>query len=117
VKRGLFKNKTFAIKDDCYPDEGPISTSFGEFDSKSILIEDIIRKIIENGGKVVNGMHRSHYIITEDGEDPKIWDQMNNGGLVDKMNRKIVHFRWVKQCIEQNTLVDDCDFMHLLPLP
>jgi hypothetical protein len=69
VKRGLFKNMTFAIKEDCYDsDQGvTIVTSFGEFESKEEIIEYMTRAIFENGGKVVP--HSAHYIITEDGAD------------------------------------------------
>ncbi len=55
--------------------------------------------------------------MTEDGADARIWDQIAGSGIVDKMNRKIVHFRWVELCIKMNEIVDDCNQMHLLPLP
>ena len=56
------------------------------------------RTIIENGGKVLPATEnggKSQYIITDDGCNNKIWDQLSTGQLVDKLNRKIVHFRWV----------------------
>ncbi len=67
VKRGLFKNHTFAINEDSFATEGAIVTTFGEFDSREDLMEHMIRSIIENGGKVVDDKTKSHYIVTEDG--------------------------------------------------
>jgi hypothetical protein len=83
VKRGLFKNMTFTIKEDDYPDvpedEGQmIITSFGEFASKEEIIEHMHRQIIENGGKIVpaSSKHSSHFIIIEDGVNNKIWEML-----------------------------------------
>lgn len=118
VKRGLFKNQTFAISEDSFANEGAIVTTFGEFDSKEELMEHMIRQIIENGGKVVDDKTKSHYIVTEDGTHQKIWDLLGGSGApVDNLNRKIVHFRWVTACIERQQMLDDNDQLHLLPLP
>lgn len=103
VKRGLFKNHTFVINED----------TIEENEDKADYIENMIRNIIENGGKVIpNGS--SHYVIQEDGFDPAIW---NNLGNVDKMDRKVIHYRWVEECIKKNQILDDTNCMHLLPLP
>ncbi len=37
--------------------------------------------------------------------------------MVDEHNRKIIHFRWINQCIKKNKIIEDNDQMHLLPLP
>ena len=117
VKTGLFKNMTFIINRETFPDIYPIIASYGEFDTKEALFEYMTRTIIENGGKVLTTNTRSHYILTDDGADKQIWDRLATGSMVDHMDRKIVHFRWVMKCIAKNQLVDDSDQMHLLPLP
>ena len=127
VKRGLFKNQTFAINEEAYlapfkdgsgEEEGPIIRSFGEFDAKEEMLERMIQLIIENGGKVVDISQKSHYFITEDGTDSQIWNHLGNGDhLLDRLNRKTIHFRWILQCIQKNQMVDERDQMHLLPLP
>ena len=61
--------------------------------------------------------NKSHYVLIEDGDNTKIWDLIGEGRVVDELNRKIVHFRWVLQCIEKNEIVDSKDQLHLLPLP
>jgi BRCT domain, a BRCA1 C-terminus domain len=81
-----------------------IVTSFGEFANKEEIIEHMHRQIIENGGKIVpaTSKHSSHYIIIEDGVESKIWEMIGTGNVVDSKNRKIIHFRWVQQCIKKN---------------
>lgn len=104
VKRGLFKNHTFVINEDTFEDN----------DDKADNIENMIRNIIENGGKVIPNGSKCHYIIQEDGYDPAIWNTLGN---VDKMDRKVIHYRWVEECIKKNSILDDANCMHLLPLP
>lgn len=56
VKRGLFLNLTFAIHEDTFP----------ENEDKADIIENIIRNIIENGGKVIpysKTSNKCHYAI------------------------------------------------------
>ncbi|TNV81653.1 hypothetical protein FGO68_gene48 [Halteria grandinella] len=124
VKRNTFNGMTFAIKQDSFGqtvanEEGIIVTSFGEFTSLDDMFEFMARNIIENGGKLLptDTYTRSNYIIMDDGTNPKIWELLGQGPLVDHLNRKIIHYRWVDHCIQRNTLIDDCDKMHLLPLP
>jgi hypothetical protein len=59
----------------------------------------------------------SHYAVTDDGAEANIWDKVGSGFVLDNMNRKVVHFRWVLMCITKNEILDDCDQLHLLPLP
>ena len=98
---------TFTLRDDAYED-CPINfsnqmliTSFGEFANKEEIFEHITRQIIENGGKVVpmQSKHASHYLVTEDGQVPKIWEIIGSGAALDSHNRKIIHFRWIMHCI------------------
>jgi hypothetical protein len=53
-----------------------IMTSFGEFANREEVLDHMHRTIIENGGKVVpaSGAGSSHYIVTEDGMNKKIWE-------------------------------------------
>jgi BRCT domain, a BRCA1 C-terminus domain len=115
---------TFTLREDSYQEcptvKGMLRTSFGEFADKEEIFEHMTRQIIENGGKVVpqNSKQASHFIVTEDGQIPQIWELLGQGGQVlDSMNRKIVHFRWVMQCIAKAQILEDNDQMHLLPLP
>lgn len=111
---------TFAINRESFPDTSeddpiPISTTFGcEFDNRQNYIDHMERTIIENGGRVVESHHKSHYIINDDGYDPKIWEKV---GMLDQHNRKVIHFRWVLKCIETNEILEESDKMHLLPFP
>jgi hypothetical protein len=98
---------TFTLREDAYED-CPINfsnqmliTSFGEFANKEEIFEHITRQIIENGGKVVpmQSKHASHYLVTEDGQVPKIWEIIGSGAALDSHNRKIIHFRWIMHCI------------------
>lgn len=117
----MFKNATFAINEEAYSAAAGTETlvrSWGEFDSAEDMIEYMARMIIENGGKVVDMSHKANYVVTEDGTVPDIWQKVGQGSYVlDRMNRKVIHFRWVLACIEKNKLVDDQETMHLLPLP
>jgi hypothetical protein len=125
VKRNTFKNLTFTIKQDSfklnYSNGEPIMISFGEFDTLDDMFELMTRNIIENGGKVLasdnGGAVRSNYIIMDDGSDPKIWDKLGQGSMVDQLNRKIINYRWVEHCIQRGQHEEDSDKMHLLPLP
>ena len=126
VKRGLFKNMTFTLRDDAYdnspvnPSNGMLITSFGEFENKEEIFEHMTRQIIENGGKVVPQQTKksSHFIVTEDGQIPQIWELLGQGcQVLDELNRKIVHFRWIMQCIAKAQIMEDSDQMHLMPLP
>jgi hypothetical protein len=122
VKRGLFKNNTFAINEDAYlahlPHGSAIEKPWGEFDTGADMIEHMARLIIENGGKVVDITHKSNYVITDDGTIPDIWEKVGQGASVlDKLNRKVIHFRWILACIEKNKMIEDSETMHLLPLP
>ncbi len=95
---------TFIIREDCYEDNSnQILTTFGEFTNKEELIEHMTRTIIENGGKVIPASTggKCHYIVTEDGFVNNIWEQMFAGQAIDKHNRKIIHFRWIMQCVSK----------------
>lgn len=63
VKRNLFKNMTFAIREDTLPEVSKevatIVTSYGEFESRDAMIEYMARTIIENAGRVVQDTHGS----------------------------------------------------------
>lgn len=61
VKKNLFNNFTFAV----------IEESF-EKQSEDFL-EILRKKVIENGGHVVSGSAKSHYVIFEDGYDQEVW--------------------------------------------
>ena len=65
------------------------------------MFEFMARNIIENGGKVLPaGTHTSsNYVIMDDGTNPKIWELLGQGPLIDSKNRKIIHYRWVDYCI------------------
>jgi hypothetical protein len=109
---------TFTLREDSYDDcptnpaNGMLITSFGEFADKEEVFEHMTRQIIENGGKVVpqHSKHASHYIVTEDGQIPQIWELIGQGGpALDQMNRKIIHFRWMMQCIAKAQIMEESD--------
>ena len=70
--------------------------SFIEAGESGDFVEGIKRRIIEYGGKVVNENDKANYVVQEDGFCPDIW-KLN--GMTDEMNRNIVHYRWVDECI------------------
>lgn len=37
--------------------------------------------------------------------------------MVDKHNRKVIHFRWVEESLKANHFLDDVNCLHLCPLP
>ena len=73
---------------------------------------------MEYGGKVIpsNKSIRSHYLICEDGSVKDIWNNIQSS-VLDKLDRKIIHYRWVKHSIKANCIEDDCEFLYLYPLP
>lgn len=78
----------------------------------------MIKTIMEYGGKVIqtNKSIKSHYLICEDGSVKDIWNNVSSA-VLDKLNRKIVHFRWVKESIKGNFIINDFDCLYLYPLP
>ncbi len=129
VKRNLFQGKTFTIKEDSFElnEDGGLAraaSSIGEFESREALVEYMERNIIENGGKIIRQnastgrQVASNFVIVEDGDDPDIWTKVSAGNVVDKMNRKIVHYRFIEHCLSRALFVEDYETkMHLLPLP
>ncbi|CDW73016.1 UNKNOWN [Stylonychia lemnae] len=109
AKSKLFNNITFSIQEDSFDALG---------DQKDIVIENMIRTIMEQGGKIIpqSKSVRSHYLICEDGSVKDIWNNIQSS-VLDKLDRKIIHFRWVKHCIKANIIEDDCEFLYLYPLP
>ena len=37
--------------------------------------------------------------------------------MVDNKNRKVVHFRWLEECVHNNIIIDQELAMHLCPFP
>ena len=52
VKKNLFDNRTFAIIDESFEEQ-----------SNEIDLEVLKKKIIENGGHIVSGSIKAHYVI------------------------------------------------------
>ena len=108
MKRNLFQKATFAIDED----------SFRKQDVKEGELEGMKRLIVENGGVVVNMKDGAHYLVQEDGSNNNIWAKAFDGNdIMDEKNRKIIHFRWVIECINQNHLLNQTNAVHLCPLP
>jgi hypothetical protein len=105
VKKNIFNNQTFAI----------LEKSFLQHDNED-YIEGMRRTIIENGGQVVQSDKKANYIIFEDGYDNNIWRNANDD-QTDELNRFIVHFRWVEECIRKNAVLEHLQQLHLCPLP
>jgi len=106
MKLNLFKNMTFAIA----------SESFQEVHSGSqadFQIEQVRKFVQEYGGKLVHETDKAIYVVAEDGYLQNIWSQ----GFLDELNRKIVHLRWVKECVKVKAVLDHSTSMHLNPLP
>ena len=101
-KKDLFRKATFAIQ----------TQSFNEVDED--YIEGMRRMIMEHGGIVVDENIKSNYIIQEDGYSVDGWNKHGQG---DSMSRKIIHFRFVEECIRLNCLLDEVNNIHLCPLP
>lgn len=76
----------------------------------------MIKFIMENGGIVNFNETKGHYVICQDGSIKNIWTHICSN-VIDKLNRKIVHFRWVKACVRNNVIINDFDLLHLLPMP
>ena len=57
VKKNLFNDHTFAVHEESFEKQG------------EQFIEILRKKIIENGGHVVSGSAKAHYVIFEDGFD------------------------------------------------
>lgn len=75
---------------------------------------EIMRKLIfENGGIVVESDLKSNFVIFADGFDKDVWKR----GGVDQLNRNIVHFRWIEECIKSGRIVNHSEAIHLQPMP
>ena len=87
----------------------------------------IEKVIIEYGGSVYEDEDKAKYIIQEDGINPDIWSWFNpkegeegsNQGEQQNEQPKLiaVHFRFIQDCIKENTMLRYEDAMHLCPLP
>ena len=89
VKKNLFNNITFAI----------IESSFLKYETED-FVEGMRRQIIENGGIVVQSDAKANYVVYEDGHNPDVWGP-NDSPQCDSLERYIVHFRWVHECIRK----------------
>eukprot|EP00347_Sterkiella_histriomuscorum_P001012 403373677 len=109
AKSSLFKNKTFSIQEEGF--------DYLE-EEKEVFLEQIIQIIMEAGGKVFSSrkMLKTHYLICEDGCLKDFWNTIQTK-QVDELDRKIVHYRWLKHCIKVNAIIDNHDMLYLYPLP
>jgi hypothetical protein len=90
VKKNFFNGQTFTINE----------KSFENTDDAEIYMENMRKIIIENGGRVLDHSDKAHFIIQEDGFATGIWNNLNNNGAIDLKNRRVIHFRWVQECLE-----------------
>ena len=91
-----------------------LGQSFIDAGESSDFVEGVKRRIIEYGGKVVRSTDRANYVVHEDGYREDIWrlQEMN-----DEMNRNIVHYRWVDDCItNQGCFIQELR-LDMYPLP
>ena len=65
MKKNLFNNYTFALKEESFEKQ------------EEQFVEILRRKIVENGGHVVSGSAKAHYVIFEDGYDLEVWRNSN----------------------------------------
>jgi hypothetical protein len=74
---------------------------------------------MESNGKIIPSKNsgKSHYLIMEDGYISTMWDGLNGNAVLDNLNRKFVHSRWIKDCIKHNIVHEDFDRLHYIPLP
>jgi len=93
-----------------------VTESFTYYGESLDYVEGIRRRIFENGGKVMGDDHRANYVIHEDGYFPEIW-QSDPSFMQDKLQRNIVHPRWVDQCIHYNGILNHLEYLNLIPLP
>ena len=103
VKKNLFQNLTFAVMEDSYKARG------------EMFFESIRRKIIENGGVVVNENQKAHYVMFEDGYDAEVWNKISE--VKDELSRNIISHRFIDKCIERGEILSHENALHICPLP
>lgn len=104
VKLNVFREMTFAV----------LGHSFVDAGESADFVEGIKRRIIEYGGKIVDENDKANYVVQEDGYMPHIWKV---DGMTDSLNRNIVHYRWVDECINQQMILVHDEILQLIPLP
>ena len=80
------------------------------------FVEGIRRRIFESGGKIVADDCRANYVVFEDGYLPEIWSS-DPTNMQDKLQRNMVHPRWVDECIRHQGILKHLDYLNLIPLP
>ena len=88
----------------------------GSFEARGeIFFESIRKKIIENGGVIVNENQKAHYVMFEDGYEPSLWKKYID--MKDELGRNIVSYRFIDLCIERGEILNHENAMHICPLP
>jgi hypothetical protein len=80
-----------------------------------LFFESIRRKIIENGGVVVNENQKAHYVMFEDGYDAEVWNKISE--VKDELSRNIISHRFIDKCIERGEILSHENALHICPLP
>jgi len=93
-----------------------ITESFTDAGESLDYVEGIRRRIFEFGGKVLGDDHRANYVVHEDGYFAEIW-KLDTLFMQDKLQRNIVHPRWLDACIRYAGILNHRDYLNLIPLP
>lgn len=75
------------------------------------------RAVIERGGRVIDDITKSMFVIQEDGFDSQIWSKKTDENASQDSKPNMIHFRFVEQCIQQQAMLNCEDALHLCPLP
>jgi len=93
-----------------------ITDSFINAGESQDYVEGIRRRVFENGGKVVGDNHKANYVIHEDGYLVEVW-RTDPSFMQDKLQRNIVHPRWIDECVRHQGILNHLEYLNLMPLP
>ena len=110
-KINIFNGKTFRI----------VAESFerDDMDEAMHIISNLEKKILEYGGRLIDdASFDAMFLVQEDGYQRDIWSAgQGEEEESDKKKQKIVHERFIDECIKEKTMLNAADALHLQPLP